>query len=126
MFTERTFGPLAPITAVKDAYEDLAIVNESTCEILAGLINKAFEKALFSAENLESRTVYIDDVGNHDGCYYAFERCKENSPVWESARQYMQEMGKLKSMTFQNRKSRFPLNESFSKQHNASHLQICT
>ncbi len=87
-----------------------------------GLINKAFEKALFPTENLESRTVYIDDVGNHDGCYYAFERCKENSPVRERERHYIQEMIKLKSMALQNRKSRFPLNESFGKQNKALYL----
>ena len=80
----------------KGAYEELAVINDSTCGLSAGLITKYLEKALFLTENLESCMVYIDDAWDHDPYHYPFERYKENRPIRESETLYMQEMFKRK------------------------------
>ncbi len=108
VFTEQAFGPLAPIMAVKDEYEALAVANDSTGVLSANLITKDLKRAMVFAENLDSDMVYIDDASAHDSPYYPFAWCKRGGPGGEGARRCMKEMIKRKWMVILSRKSQSP------------------
>jgi len=108
IFREETFGPVAPIITVKDEKEALAVANNSTYGLSAGVITNDLQKALFLAENIESGMVHINDASVHDEPYCPFGGVKESGIGREGGRHSMEEMSELKWVTIQQGKRHYP------------------
>jgi aldehyde dehydrogenase (NAD+) len=66
LFTDQTFGPVAPIVVVKDREEALAVANDSKYGLSAGIITGDFTQALDLALRLETGMVHIGDQTVND------------------------------------------------------------
>jgi acyl-CoA reductase-like NAD-dependent aldehyde dehydrogenase len=66
LFSEQSFGPVAPIMVVDDAEEALAVANNSAYGLSAGIITKDFTRALDIALRLETGMVHINDQSVND------------------------------------------------------------
>ena len=108
IFTDETFGPAAPILAVKDVDEALAVANDSAYGLSSGVITNDLQKALYIAENLESGMVHINDQSVYDEPYCPFGGCKDSGVGREGGRHSMEEMSRMKWMTIQRGKRAFP------------------
>jgi acyl-CoA reductase-like NAD-dependent aldehyde dehydrogenase len=66
LFTEQTFGPVAPIVVVDDSEEALAVANNSKYGLSAGILTNDFTRALDIALRLETGMVHIGDQTVND------------------------------------------------------------
>jgi acyl-CoA reductase-like NAD-dependent aldehyde dehydrogenase len=66
LFTDQTFGPVAPIVVVEDPEEALAVANNSKYGLSAGIITNDFTRALDIAMRLETGMVHIGDQTVND------------------------------------------------------------
>jgi len=66
LFTEQTFGPVAPIVVVNDAEEALAVANDSKYGLSAGILTNDFNQALDIALRLDTGIVHIGDQTVND------------------------------------------------------------
>jgi len=66
LFTDQTFGPVAPIVVVNDAEEALAVANNSKYGLSSGILTKDFTRALDIAMRLETGMVHIGDQTVND------------------------------------------------------------
>ncbi len=66
IFTDQTFGPVAPIVEVEDAEEALQVANNSRYGLSSGIITNDFNKALEMAQRLETGMVHINDQTVND------------------------------------------------------------
>jgi acyl-CoA reductase-like NAD-dependent aldehyde dehydrogenase len=66
IFTDQTFGPVAPILVVSDAEEALAVANNSKYGLSSGILTKDFTRALDIAMRLETGMVHIGDQTVND------------------------------------------------------------
>lgn len=66
LFTDQTFGPVAPIVVVNDAEEALAVANNSKYGLSSGIITRDFTRALDLAMRLETGMVHIGDQTIND------------------------------------------------------------
>jgi aldehyde dehydrogenase (NAD+) len=66
IFTDQTFGPVAPIIVVNDAEEALAVANNSKYGLSSGILTKDFTRALDIAMRLETGMVHIGDQTVND------------------------------------------------------------
>jgi acyl-CoA reductase-like NAD-dependent aldehyde dehydrogenase len=72
VYREETFGPVAPVVAVKDVEEAIAVANDSEYGLSAGVITQDEEKGLYIAQRLESGMVHINDASVHDEPHMPF------------------------------------------------------
>jgi aldehyde dehydrogenase (NAD+) len=108
VFREETFGPVASIIVVKDEKEALAVANDSSYGLSAGIITNDLQKALFLAENIESGMVHINDASVYDDPYCPFGGVKDSGHGREGGRHSMEEMSELRWVTIQRGKRHFP------------------
>ena len=66
IFTDQTFGPVAPIMVVDDAEEALQVANNSKYGLSSGIITNDFNQALMMAQKLETGMVHIGDQTVND------------------------------------------------------------
>ncbi|MGH8873014.1 MAG: aldehyde dehydrogenase family protein [Acidimicrobiia bacterium] len=66
LFSEQTFGPVAPIVVVSDREEALAVANNSKYGLSAGILTNDFNQALDIALRLETGMVHIGDQTVND------------------------------------------------------------
>jgi acyl-CoA reductase-like NAD-dependent aldehyde dehydrogenase len=66
LFTDQTFGPVAPIVTVEDAEEAIAVANNSKYGLSSGIITRDFTRALDMALRLETGMVHIGDQTVND------------------------------------------------------------
>lgn len=66
LYTEQTFGPVAPIVVVKDAEEALKVANNSKYGLSSGILTNDFTRALDIAMRLETGMVHIGDQTVND------------------------------------------------------------
>lgn len=66
LFTDQTFGPVAPIVVVHDAEEALAVANNSKYGLSAGILTHDFTRALDIAMRLETGMMHIGDQTVND------------------------------------------------------------
>jgi acyl-CoA reductase-like NAD-dependent aldehyde dehydrogenase len=66
LFTDQTFGPVAPIVVVNDPEEALSVANNSKYGLSAGILTNDFNRALDIALRLETGMVHIGDQTVND------------------------------------------------------------
>lgn len=66
IFTDQTFGPVAPIVTVSDPEEALAVANNSAYGLSAGIITRDFNRGLDIALRLETGMVHVNDQTVND------------------------------------------------------------
>lgn len=108
IFKEETFGPVAPVIAVKDELEALEVANDTVYGLSSGVITNDLQKAIFLAENLEAGMVHINDSSLYDDPYCPFGGCKASGIGREGGLRSMQEMSELKWITIHKGKRQYP------------------
>jgi aldehyde dehydrogenase (NAD+) len=108
IYHEETFGPVASIIPVNDEKEALAVANDTTYGLAAGVITRDLEKALFLGEGLEAGMVHVND-----GCIDAdaccpFGGCKGSGIGREGGRYSVDELTEVKWLTIQKTKRLLP------------------
>ncbi|MDX1435387.1 MAG: aldehyde dehydrogenase family protein [Anaerolineales bacterium] len=66
LFSEQTFGPVAPIVVVNNAEEALRVANNSAYGLSSGILTNDFNRALDMAMRLETGMVHIGDQTVND------------------------------------------------------------
>lgn len=73
---EETFGPVAPILAVRDADEAVEVANDSEYGLSAGIFAATEQQALEIAHRLDSGMVHVNDSSVYDEPSCPFGGCK--------------------------------------------------
>ncbi|MCB2227776.1 MAG: aldehyde dehydrogenase family protein [Desulfarculaceae bacterium] len=108
IYYEETFGPVASIIAVDSAEEALAVANDTTYGLSAGVITKDLEKAIYLGENLEAGMVHINDGSVDADACCPFGGCKGSGHGREGGQYSVEEMTELKWLTIQKTKRQLP------------------
>ena len=66
IFSEQTFGPVAPVMVVEDVEQAIAVANRSLYGLSAGVITRDLAKGLAIAERLDTGMVHVNDQSVHD------------------------------------------------------------
>ncbi len=66
IFTDQTFGPVAPVMVVEDAEEALKVANDSKYGLASGIITRDFNQALMMERRLDTGMVHIGDQTVND------------------------------------------------------------
>jgi acyl-CoA reductase-like NAD-dependent aldehyde dehydrogenase len=108
IYHEETFGPVASIITVKDAQEALAVANDTTYGLSAGVITQNLEKAIFFGEGLDAGMVHVNDgTIDADACC-PFGGCKGSGIGREGGRYSIEELTEVKWLTIQKTKRMLP------------------
>lgn len=78
VFSDETFGPVAPIITVKDADEAVAVANDSEYGLSAGIITRDEEKGLEIARRLETGMAHVNDSSVNDEPHVPFGGVKSS------------------------------------------------
>jgi len=78
VYQEETFGPVAPIIAVKGLDEAVAVANDSEYGLSAGIITRDEEKGLAVANRLQTGMAHINDSSVHDEPHVPFGGMKNS------------------------------------------------
>jgi aldehyde dehydrogenase (NAD+) len=62
MVCEESFGPLAPIMAIKDLDDAIEFANSSNFGLSSGVVTNDLNAAMTAVQSLETGTVNINDV----------------------------------------------------------------
>jgi len=108
IFHEESFGPITSIIPVDSAEEALAIANDTSYGLSAGVITNDLQKAMTLALELESGMVHINDTTVHDEPHVPFGGVKDSGFGREGGRYSMEEMTELKWITIQLGQRDFP------------------
>jgi aldehyde dehydrogenase (NAD+) len=108
VFNEETFGPVAPVIVVKDADEAVAVANNSSYGLSAGVITRDFEKGLTIAERLETGMVHINDSSILDEPQVPFGGVKESGWGRLGGRAALEEFTELRWITMQRTPRQYP------------------
>jgi acyl-CoA reductase-like NAD-dependent aldehyde dehydrogenase len=73
---DETFGPIAPILAVRDAQQAIAVANDSDYGLSAGVFAANEQQALAVADQLDSGMVHVNDASVYDEPHCPFGGCK--------------------------------------------------
>jgi acyl-CoA reductase-like NAD-dependent aldehyde dehydrogenase len=108
IYHEETFGPVASIIRVKDEKEALAVANDTTYGLSAGVITKDLEKAIFLGEGLDAGMVHVNDGSIDAEACCPFGGCKGSGHGREGGRYSVEELTELKWLTIQKSKRALP------------------
>ncbi len=101
IYHEETFGPVTSIFDATDEKEALAIANDTSYGLSAGIITKDLQKAIFLAEGLEAGMVHINDgTIDADSCC-PFGGSKGSGHGREGGRYSMEHLTEVKWLTIQ-------------------------
>jgi vanillin dehydrogenase len=78
VFTEETFGPVAPIITVSDEDEAIKLANDSVYGLSAGVITTDEERGLAVARRLETGMVHVNDTSVYDEPHAPFGGVKSS------------------------------------------------
>ena len=62
MITCESFGPLAPVMAVKDLDDAVAVANSTAYGLSSGVVTNDMQKAIYAIKNIKAGTVNINEV----------------------------------------------------------------
>jgi acyl-CoA reductase-like NAD-dependent aldehyde dehydrogenase len=108
IFTEQTFGPVAPIMTVSDPEEALAVANNSAYGLSAGIITKDFNRGLDIAMRLETGMVHVGDQTVNDEPQAPFGGMKGSGYGRFGGQAALDEFTELRWINVQRTKRTFP------------------
>ncbi len=108
LFTDQTFGPVAPIVVVDDAEEALQVANNSKYGLSAGIITNDFNQALIMARKLETGMVHIGDQTINDEPQVPFGGVKGSGYGRMGGKAALDEFTELRWISVQQTKRTFP------------------
>jgi len=108
IFTDQTFGPVAPIVVVNDAEEALAVANNSKYGLSSGIITNDFTRALDLAMRLETGMVHIGDQTVNDEPQVPFGGVKGSGYGRFGGQAALDEFTELRWINVQRTKRTFP------------------
>jgi acyl-CoA reductase-like NAD-dependent aldehyde dehydrogenase len=108
LFTDQTFGPVAPIVVVHDAEEALTVANDSKYGLSAGIITNDFTRALDIAMRLETGMVHIGDQTVNDEPQVPFGGVKGSGYGRFGGQAALDEFTELRWINVQQTKRTFP------------------
>jgi vanillin dehydrogenase len=108
VYSEETFGPVAPIIAVKDVKEALEVANDTTYGLSAGVVTRDLEKAIYLAEGLDAGMVHVNDASIDAEASVPFGGVKSSGQGREGGRYSLESMTDVKWVTIQKTKRPYP------------------
>lgn len=108
IFTDQTFGPVAPIVIVDDAEEALQVANNSKYGLSSGIITNDFNQALMMAQKLETGMVHIGDQTINDEPQVPFGGVKGSGYGRMGGKAALDEFTELRWISVQQTKRTFP------------------
>jgi acyl-CoA reductase-like NAD-dependent aldehyde dehydrogenase len=108
IFTDQTFGPVAPIIVVEDAEEALHVANNSKYGLSSGIITNDFNRALMMAQKLETGMVHIGDQTVNDEPQVPFGGVKGSGYGRMGGKAALDEFTELRWINVQQTKRTFP------------------
>lgn len=78
VYSDETFGPVAPIVTVRDVDEAVAVANDSEYGLSAGIITADEEKGLEIARRLETGMAHVNDSSVNDEPHVPFGGVKSS------------------------------------------------
>jgi acyl-CoA reductase-like NAD-dependent aldehyde dehydrogenase len=108
IFTDQTFGPVAPIVIVDDAEEALQVANDSKYGLSSGIITNDFNRALMMARKLETGMVHIGDQTINDEPQVPFGGVKGSGYGRMGGKAALDEFTELRWISIQQTKRTFP------------------
>jgi aldehyde dehydrogenase (NAD+) len=108
VYREETFGPVAPIIAVRDEVEALEAANDTSYGLSAGIITKDLQKAIFLAEGLEAGMVHVGSASVDAEASVPFGGFKESGQGREGGFYSVESLTEVKWVTIEKSKHRFP------------------
>ncbi len=105
---EETFGPVVSIIPVEDEEEALAVANETSYGLSAGVITRDFNKGLAIAERIESGIVHINDQTVHDEPQVPFGGVKDSGWGRFGGRASLEEFTELRWISMQRSPRNYP------------------
>ena len=108
IFTDQTFGPVAPIVVVDDAEEALQVANNSKYGLSSGIITNDFNQALMMARKLETGMVHIGDQTVNDEPQVPFGGVKGSGYGRMGGKAALDEFTELRWISVQQTKRTFP------------------
>jgi len=108
LFTDQTFGPVAPIVIVDDAEEALHVANNSKYGLSSGIITNDFNQALMMARKLETGMVHIGDQTVNDEPQVPFGGVKGSGYGRMGGKAALDEFTELRWISVQQTKRTFP------------------
>jgi len=108
IFTDQTFGPVAPIVVVDDAEEALRVANNSKYGLSSGIITNDFNKALEIAQRLDTGMVHINDQTINDEPQVPFGGVKGSGWGRMGGKAALDEFTELRWISVQRNQRTFP------------------
>ena len=108
VYSEETFGPVAPIIAVKDAAEALEVANDTVYGLSAGIVTRDLQKAICLAEGLEAGMVHVNDASIDAEASVPFGGCKGSGQGREGGRYSLDALTQVKWVTIQKSNRNYP------------------
>ncbi|HEX6303715.1 MAG TPA: aldehyde dehydrogenase family protein [Anaerolineales bacterium] len=108
IFTDQTFGPVAPIVIVDDPEEALQVANNSKYGLSSGIITNDFNRALMMARKLETGMVHIGDQTINDEPQVPFGGVKGSGYGRMGGKAALDEFTELRWISVQQTKRTFP------------------
>jgi aldehyde dehydrogenase (NAD+) len=108
VYSEETFGPVAPIITVKDVKEALQVANDSIYGLSAGVVTQDLEKAIYLAEGLDAGMVHVNDASIDAEASVPFGGVKQSGQGREGGHYSLEAMTDVKWVTIQKTKRPYP------------------
>jgi acyl-CoA reductase-like NAD-dependent aldehyde dehydrogenase len=108
IFTDQTFGPVAPIIVVDSAEEALQVANDSKYGLSSGIITNDFNRALMMAQRLDTGMVHIGDQTVNDEPQVPFGGVKGSGFGRMGGKAALDEFTELRWISVQQTKRTFP------------------
>jgi acyl-CoA reductase-like NAD-dependent aldehyde dehydrogenase len=108
LFTDQTFGPVAPIIVVEDAEEALRVANDSKYGLSSGIVTNDFTRALAIARDLETGMVHIGDQSINDEPQVPFGGVKGSGYGRMGGKAALDEFTDLRWISVQTTRRSFP------------------
>jgi acyl-CoA reductase-like NAD-dependent aldehyde dehydrogenase len=108
IFTDQTFGPVAPVVVVEDAEEALRVANNSKYGLASGIITNDFNQALLMARRLDTGMVHIGDQTVNDEPQVPFGGVKGSGYGRMGGKAALDEFTELRWISIQQTRRTFP------------------
>lgn len=108
VFTDQTFGPIAPIIVVDSAEEALQVANNSKYGLSSGIITNDLNKALEMARRLDTGMVHIGDQTVNDEPQVPFGGVKGSGYGRMGGKAALDEFTELRWISVQQTRRTFP------------------